>query len=322
MGKVLLIIGAVLGGLILLFGLLALLVGLSDTGPDRSDEIEGSILFLGIGAAIVTPCVFALVLTRLRSATRLPAWTSAVPPAAPAGNLSVVGLSVPAGSQVVTAPDLARSYMEWFGWCAREVGADPVVLHAATMAALRKAVDGDPSAAAEAAHTVARKMSGPVPAQPHRTIGKAKLRQLSRLAAGTLPVLEPGEQVQVSVYGQNRRTTTRWHVLLGVIGFLIAATQSGAYFLTITDRRLIVLTGSQFDSRPKALAFAITRSLVADARWRRGILGLPGVFRVKRLDGGWTVAAVPRSWKREAEAAYGLLAPTAGSTPLPATPFP
>lgn len=309
MRKALLIIGVVGGSLVLLFGLLALLVGLTDTGPDRGDVIGGSIIFIGPGIAVLAPCLFFLIRTKPR--TPLPAWTSPAPMATASGALPQ---ALAEGRPPV--PGLEKAYLEWFGWCSREIRGDALVLHAATMAALREAATGTAGTAAESAHMMARMTAGRSPAQPPRKLGRAKLRQLSRVAAATLPLLEPGEQVQVSVVGLNQRRVMLWQLFLGVVGHLIAASQQGVYYLTVTDRRLIALIGSQFGGRPKTLAFAIARSMVAEVRWRRRIPWLAGALRVRRLDGGWTVAAVPRSWKLEAETAYRLLAPGAG-TPLP-----
>ncbi len=310
MRKILLTIGSVLGGLILAFGLLALAGSITDTtvsASDRSDEIYGSLFFIAVGLAVFVPCLFFLVRSSSRSTLALMNQGVAYGGGAP-------GLAAP------YAPvDLASSYIQWFGWCQREIGGNAIALHAATTAAMAEAAAGNSSGAAEAARRAAAtvtSMAGAVSLPTKTPTGK--IRQLSRLGAGTLPLLEQGERVVVSLYGVDRQAQV-WQAAFGVIGMLIAASQSGAYFVTVTDRRLIALTGPQLSGAPSALAFAVPRSMVSEARFRRGMLW-SGSFSVARVDGGRTRLRVTRYFTSEGAFAQQVLFPGLGSTPLPPPP--
>lgn len=308
MGKVLLIIGAVVGGLVLAFGLLALALGLTDTtssASDRSDEIIGATIFVVVGLTFFAPCMFFLVRSRNRSTSAL---------------LSQGGYGGIATAGVLSAqPDLSNSYVQWFGWCQREVGGDAVALHAETMAAMAEAAAGNSARAGEAARqaaSLAMPLAGAA-AQPSK-IPAGKIRQLSRLGAGTLPLLEAGERVVVSVFGIDRQSQM-WQSAFGIIGYLIAASQGGAVFLTVTDRRVIALTGPQLSSTPNTLAFAVPRAMVSQARFRRGLMW-NGSLDLRRLDGGGTRIRLTRWWTREGALAERALASGQGLTPLPPAP--
>src|SRR5260370_7465456 len=58
MGRVLLIIGAVVGGLIFAFGVLGLILAFAQPDAQQSDEIVGSIFFMVVGALVAAPCTF------------------------------------------------------------------------------------------------------------------------------------------------------------------------------------------------------------------------------------------------------------------------
>ena len=311
MGKILLIIGSVVGGLLLALGLLALAASLGDTTSstsDRNDAITGSFLFIGVGLTVFAPCLFFLI--RARSATTLSLLNQGV-----AYGGGVAGLAAPYGPV-----DLAGSYVQWFGWCQREIGGNAVVLHAATMAAMAEAASGNTSGAGSAARqaaTTASAITGAISLPAKTPTGK--IRQLSRLGAGTLPLLEPGERVVVSFYGRDRQAQL-WQSLFGVIGMLIAMSQLGAYFVTITDRRVIALTGPQLSATPTTLAFAVPRSMVAELKFRRGIFW-NGRVTISRVDGGRTRIIVNRWWRREGALAQQVLAPSLGFTPLPPSPI-
>ena len=226
----------------------------------------------------------------------------------------VAGLAAPYGPV-----DLAASYIQWFGWCQREIGGNAIAIHAATMAAMTEAAGGNSSGAAEAARQAATRAASMASAfsLPTNT-PSGKVRQLSRIGAGTLPLLEKGERVVVSFYGTDRQAQL-WQSLFGVIGMLIAASQSGAYFVTVTDRRLIALTGPQLSRAPSALAFAVSRSIVTQAKFRRGILG-SGSFSITRVDGGRMRLRLTRYFTSEGALAQETLAPGLGYTPLPPSP--
>jgi hypothetical protein len=311
MGKILLIIGSVVGGLLLALGLLALAASVSDTTSspsDRNDAIAGSFLFIGVGLTVFAPCLFFLI--RSRSAT----------------TLSLLNQGVTYGGRVASLAarygpvDLAGSYVQWFGWCQREIGGNAVALHAATMAAMAEAASGNTSGAGSAARqaaTTASAITGAISLPAKTPTGK--IRELSRLGAGTLPLLEPGERVVVSFYGRDRQAQL-WQSLFGVIGMLIAMSQLGAYFVTITDRRVIALTGPQLSATPTTLAFAVPRSMVAELKFRRGIFW-NGIVTITRMDGGRTRIIVNRWWRREGALAQQALAPGLGFTPLPPAPI-
>ena len=309
MGKILLIIGSVVGGLLLALGLLALLASLTDTtssASDRNDSIIGSFLFIGVGLTVFAPCFFFLI--RSRSATTLSLLNQGV-----AYGGGVAGLAAPYGPA-----DLAGSYVQWFGWCQREIGGNAVALHAATMAAMAESASGNTSGAGAAARQAATSASAIALINLPVKTPTGKIRQLSRLGAGTLPLLEPGERVVVSFYGRDRQAQL-WQSLFGVIGMLIAMSQLGAYFVTVTDRRVIALTGPQLTTTPTTLAFAVPRSMIAELKFRGGLFW-NGIVTINRVDGGRTRIIVNRWWRREAALAQQALAPGLGFTPLPPSP--
>src|SRR5712664_1857349 len=182
MGRVLLIIGAVVGGLVFAFGVLGLILAITQPDAQQSDEIVGSIFFMVVGALVAAPCTFFAFRLGRRSAPWQP------------------GGALPMGSP---GADLQASYLSWFAWCQQTLGGDPVSLHAATMAALAGGAAGNPTAAAsaEAARQATRLAAmGVVPAAP--SAGKVKM--LSRIGASTVGRLEPSERVLVSFIGANR----------------------------------------------------------------------------------------------------------------------
>src|SRR5579859_4550737 len=89
--------------------------------------------------------------------------------------------------------------------------------------------------------------------------------------------------------------------------------------MTVTDRRVIALTGPQLTSTPSALAFAIPRSMVAQARLRRGLL-FNSSLDLERIDGGRIRMRLSRAWAREGALVQRALAPGQGLTPLPPVP--
>ena len=310
MGKVFLIIGSVIGGLIVAFGILALIGTLTDntlSGSDRSDQISGSIFIMGVGLVLVLPCLFFVVRSRSDNTLSLL-------------NQGMEYGSGGAGLAAAYAPvDLHGSYIQWFGWCQREIGGNAIALHAATMAAMTEAGAGNAGRAAAAARQAAARASALAGAQDQALkTPTGKIRQLARIGAGTLPLLEPAEKVIVAFYGTDRQAQI-WQSLFGIIGMLIAMSQQGAYYVTITDRRLIALTGSQLSGKPSAVAFVVPLSMVSGAKYRGGLLG-GGTFSITRIVGGRTRLRLTRYWKREGAVAQNALAPGAGLTPLPPSP--
>ncbi len=313
MGKVLLIIGATVGGVILGLGLLALLVTLTDntlSASDRSDQITGSIFIMAVGLTVFAPCLFFAV--RSVSGNTLSQLNQGV---AYGGGVSGASPYAP-----VAPIDLSGSYLQWYGWCQREIGGNAIGLHAATMAAMAEAGAGNSTGAAGRAKQAAARASSLLAAQSQAVkTPTSKIRQMARLGSATLPLLEPGENVVVSFYGTDRQAQL-WQSMFGVIGMLIAMSQQGAYYVTITERRVIALTGPQLGGRPSALAFAVPRSMVAAAKFRGGLLG-GGTFTLGRMDGGRTRIRLTRYWRREGAAAQESLVPGVGLTPLPPPPI-
>lgn len=149
MGKVLLIIGAVVGGLVFAFGALGLILAFAQPDANQSDEVVGAIFFMVVGAIVAAPCIFFAFRSGRRSAQP---WQ-------------------PGGALLPGSPsaDLRASYLTWFAWCQQTLGGDAVSLHAATMAALAGGAAGNPAAAAaaEAALQAGRiAASGAAPAPP------------------------------------------------------------------------------------------------------------------------------------------------------------
>ena len=304
------IIGAAISGLVLGVGMLALLVALTDntlTTTDRNDQVSGSIVIMAVALTVFAPCLFFAV----RSGSRTTLYTVNPGPGYGGG---VANLTTPYGPV-----DLAGSYLQWFGWCQREIGGNAIALHAATMAAMAEASAGDSAGASGRAKQAAVRASSLLAAQGQAAQTRTgKVRLLARVGSATLPLLEPGENVIVSFYGTDRQAQI-WQSMFGVIGMLIAMSQQGAYYLTVTDRRLIALTGPQLSTKPSAVAFVAPRSIVAEAKFRRGLLG-GGTFSLARMDGGRTRLRLARSWKWEGAAAQETLAPGLGLTPLPPPP--
>src|SRR5216683_6258342 len=290
MGRVLLIIGAVVGGLVLAFGTLGLILAYAQPDANQSDEIVGSIFIMVVGAAVAAPCAFFAYRLGRRSAQP---WS-------------------PSGSPALATPgaDVQQSYLAWFAWCQQTLGGDAVSLHAATMAAMAAGAAGNPTAAAsaEGARQSARlAASGVLPAAPNG----AKVRMLARIGASTAGLLEPSERVLVSFWGENRSTGLQmvWF-FFGVIGRTIAASRMGAVFVTVTDRRVIALIGGQFGGLANRTALIEPRSTVT-ARYPKGLLWR-GAFTLKGLGDSSVAMNVPRGWRPEAEMALAMLAPSVG----------
>jgi hypothetical protein len=290
MGKVLLIIGAVVGGLVFAFGTLGLVLAYAQPDANQSDEIVGSIFFMVVGAIVAAPCTFFAYRMGRRSAQP---WS-------------------PGGSPALGTPgaDVQQSYLAWFAWCQQTLGGDAVSLHAATMAAMAAGAAGNPTAAAsaEAARQSARvAASGVMPSAPNG----AKVRMLSRIGASTAGLLEPSERVLVSFWGENRSANLQmvWF-FFGVIGRTIAASRTGAVFVTVTDRRVIALVGGQWSGLATRIDLIEPRSTVT-ARYPKGLLWR-GTFTLKGVGGGSVLMRVPGAWRPEAGMAFALLAPSVG----------
>jgi hypothetical protein len=308
MGKVFLIIGSVVGGLIILVGILALLGTVADitlSPSDSRDQITGSIFIMAVGLTLFAPCLYFFLQSR-RTQSLL---NQGMGP----------GGGIPALATAYAPVDLSSTYLQWFGWCQREIGGSAIALHAATMAALIQAGIGNSGAAVNAAkEAAARTAAHPLAQGQSSSTPNSKIRVLSRIGAAILPLLERDERVAVSFNGVDRQAQI-WQSLFGIIGMIIAMSQQGAYFVTVTDRRLIVLTGPQLGLTPKSLAFAIPQSMVSEAKFRGGLLG-GGTFSISRIDGPRTRLRLSRFWKSEAVLAHTLLAQGAGLTPLPPAP--
>jgi hypothetical protein len=97
MGRVLLIIGAVVGGLVFAFGTLGLILAFAQPDAQQSDEVVGSIFFMVVGAIVAAPCIYF------------------------------------ARGAPVPGAELRQSYLAWFGWCQQVLGGDAISLHARVM---------------------------------------------------------------------------------------------------------------------------------------------------------------------------------------------
>ena len=95
----------------------------------------------------------------------------------------------------------------------------------------------------------------------------------------------------------------------GVIGSAIAASRSGAVFVTITDRRVIALIAGAYGGLASNVALIESRSTVS-AKFPKGLFGQRS-FTIKGVGGGSVTAAVTKPWRPEASMAIELLAPSA-----------
>ena len=280
MGRIVLIVFGVIGGLVLAFGALGLLIAATSPGPDQADTYTGAIFFIVVGAVIAVPCTFfAYRMTR-----RMPM------PVGPSG--------LP-----MAAADLQQSYLQWFAWCQQALpGADVVSLHAATMAAL---AGGAAAATAEAARHGNRIGSmGTMPVPPNA----AKVKMLSRIGASTIGLLEPPERVLVSFYGQNLQGRA-WGAMFGAIGTVVSASQSGAVFVTLTDRRIIALIAGQYGGLANRVGLIEPRTSVS-VKARKSLFGRN--LSLKGIGGGSVSMSLPRLWQPEAAMAAEILAPSIG----------
>ena len=290
MGRVLLIIVAVIGWLLFALYTVVLISVIVQPDANQSDEVMGSIAFMTIiGAAVAAPCTFFAYRLGRRSAR----------PWQPGGAL-------PMGSP---SADLQASYLAWFAWCQQTLGGDAVSLHAATMAALAGGATGNPTgaASAEAAGQANRLAAlGAMPAAP--SAGKVKM--LSRIGASTVGLLQPSERVLVSLLGTSQpRSAQLWTFALGVIGSVIGALQMTEVFVTITDRRVIAVSRGVFGG-PHQIVLAEPRSTVS-ATSKKGLFGNLK-FSFKGVTGESVSITVPRPWRLEAMMALDLLAPPVG----------
>lgn len=290
MGRIVLIIGAVIGGLLLGFGVLGLIIIATTPGPDQADGYIGATFFIVVGALIAVPCTFfAYRLTARRTA--------------PWGPLGSSDLPMPAA-------DIQQRYLQWFAWCRQSLpGSDVVSLHAATMAAIAGTAAENPTAAAvaEAARHANRIGAiGAMAAPPNA----AKVRMLARIGASTVGLLEPGERVLVSFYGVNRSPQAQaLGAAFGAIGSVIAASRSGAVFVTITDRKVIALIAGQYGGLASRAALIEPRTSVS-VKARKFLLSRTLSF--KGLEGGSVSMGITRQWQAEAAMAVEVLAPSIG----------
>lgn len=288
MGKVLLIIFAVVGGIVFAFGVLGLILSIAEPDANQSDEIVGAIFFMVVGALVAAPCIFFAYRMGARRAT----WISASSPAL-----------------LDPAADLEARYLGWFAWCQQTLGGDAVSLNSAAMAAMTSGTGGENATSAASAEAVRQSSriaaSGAMPVAPD----PAKIRYLARIGASTVGLLEPSERVLVSFWGVNLSLGTQlWGVAFGAIGTVVAASQTGAVFVTVTDRRVIALIGGRYGGLANRIALIESRSTVS-AKYRKGLFRV-GTFSLKGLGGGSVSLSVQRNWRAEAQMAIGLLAPS------------
>lgn len=286
MGRVVLIIGGVIGCIVVVVGVLFLILVVAQPDANQSDEILGFGIVTGIGLVIAAPCLFF--------AYRM---TPAVAP----------GMRFGSANLPPAAADAQTRYLQWFTWCQQAIGGDAVSLHAATMAALRAPNNPSEAASAEASRQASRiGGSGPMPPPPNA----AKVKTLARIGASTVALLEPSERVLVSFLGTNRSArSVAVGAAFGVIGTAIAASRSGAVFVTVTDRRVIALTAGAYGGLANNVAMIESRATVS-AKFPRGLFG-QRTFTVKGMQGGSVSATVAKPWRPEALIAIELLAPSA-----------
>src|SRR5260370_35376724 len=113
MGRMLLIIGGIIGSLVFVAGVLLLIGNAAAPGADQD---FGYVLFGAVtvvGLAIAVPCVFF--------AYRM------TPPVA--FGMQSVSAGVP-----LAGNDAEQRYLQWFTGCRQAIGAHAITLHAATMA--------------------------------------------------------------------------------------------------------------------------------------------------------------------------------------------
>jgi len=286
MGRVLLIIGGVVGCIVLVIGVLVLISALAQPDANQSDEVVGAALFIGVGLVIAAPCLFFAYRMTPPVGSGMRFGSANLPPA---------------------AADLETRYLQWFTWCQQAIGGDAVALHAATMAALRAPENPTEAASAEASRQASRiGASGAMPPPPK----PAMVKTLARIGASTVGLLEPSERVLVSFLGTNRSAgAVVAGAAFGVIGSAIAASRSGAVFVTITDRRVIALIAGAYGGLASNVALIESRSTVS-AKFPKGLFGQRS-FTIKGAGGGSVTAAVTKPWRPEASMAIELLAPSA-----------
>jgi hypothetical protein len=291
--------GALLLGSLIAFigaiGLIGTVIAPSSDAATRNNSIVGSIAFLVVGFGIGVPSWRALF--HKRASEPIPAWLAAADSTVPATS------SVPA--DLVDIPDAAidglrESYLRWFARCRSELGGDAIALHAGTMAALGASAAGDNEAGASAARALIL-ATGQTPA-----IAPAKVSELADIGAATLLLLGADERVLVSFRGADQRVAALSQIALGVIGRLLAARGQNMFFVTVTDRRIIVLKGSESTGRPSSLRLAEARLTIQKARYKPGLLG-NGYFTIKSASEGKLVMNVMRNWTSEVSVASQLL---------------
>ena len=271
-GRVLLTIGAVAGGLIFAVGVLGLIITITSPGGNPASEYRGAFGLMAVGAIVAAPCIYF--------ARRAP----------------------------VRGTELTQSYMAWFAWCQQALGGDAVSLHAATMAALAGGPAGNPTAAAsaEASRQASRiAASGARPAPPRA----AKVRSLAQIGASTVGLLEPSERVLVAFKGTNQPSMW-WGFAFGALGTLIASGQMAEVLVTVTDRRVIAVGVGLLGGLGNRIALIGARSTVS-AEFPKGVFGRL-YFSLKGQGGGSVKLIVPLQWRPEAEMAVALLAPPVG----------
>jgi hypothetical protein len=284
-GRILLIIGGVVGGLIFAVGVLGMIITLTQPDSHESEEVVTAIVLMAVGLISATVCIFFAY--RMSPATAL-------------------GIQVGSSSLPASGGDLQQRYQAWFTWCQQAIGGDAVTLNAATMAAMTAPENPTAAASAEAARQASRASAASAVVAPPRA---AKVRMLSRIGASTVGLLEPSERVLVSFWGVDRSARAlMWGLAFGAIGSLIASSQGGAIFVTVTDRRVIALVASQFGGLARRVAMIEPRATVS-ARFPKALLGRRS-FQIRSMGGQNVSIGVPRPWLPEALMAFELIQPT------------
>lgn len=125
-----------------------------------------------------------------------------------------------------------------------------------------------------------------------------------RIEEATGPFLEPGEEVQVAAPAMSGPSPWLTMAFGGALGMALF---NRSYGVLLTDRRVIFLRASMWTSRPKGLAFSVSRSGTSVAGFKPGAVWTK--LRIRRPDGREVGLHFPRLWREEAAAIRGALAP-------------
>jgi hypothetical protein len=150
---------------------------------------------------------------------------------------------------------------------------------------------------------IPRRMEGDV------AIRKETIRQ--QFADAAASELEPGERVIAGMLGSTGPSPwlSSAFGLLGVVVFALLGMRP--YFMTVTDRRVLLMKASMTSNRPGGLAFADERSAVQVTRIKAGKVW--SVLTYQRPNGKRLTLNVHRLWRDDMEAVAEALVGTTTS---------